>query len=85
MKVIKQSIGVDVAQDELVCSFGTLLEDLSSKIIARKTFANSLSGFKACLKWAISLKNADTEVLLLLQNQTFHFTFLPIAIGIQSA
>lgn len=67
MKVIKQSIGVDVAQKELVCSFGTLLDDLSFKIIARKTFANSLSGFKACLKWAKSLKNADTEVLFVME------------------
>jgi transposase len=67
MKVIKQSIGVDVAQNELVCAFGSLLDDLSGKIIARKTFANSLSGFKACLKWAISLKNADLEVLFVME------------------
>jgi len=40
MKAIKQTIGVDVAQDELVCSFGLLFEDLSWQIKARKTFGN---------------------------------------------
>lgn len=55
MKAIKQTLGVDVAQDELVCSFGLLFEDLSWQIKARKTFGNHSSGFKACLKWAESM------------------------------
>ncbi len=49
MKAIKQTIGVDVAQDELVCSFGLLFEDLSWQIKARKTFGlyfpNPFSGY----------------------------------------
>ncbi|OOG68561.1 IS110 family transposase [Algoriphagus sp. A40] len=67
MKAIKQTIGVDVAQDELVCAFGALLEDLSWQIKARKTFGNNPSGFKACLKWAGSMKEANSEVLFVME------------------
>lgn len=67
MKTIKQSIGVDVAQNELVCSFGILVEDLSWKIKARKTFGNHPSGFKACLKWAESMKDVNSEVLFVME------------------
>jgi hypothetical protein len=32
MKILKQVVGIDVAQKELVVSFGRLLEDLSPEI-----------------------------------------------------
>jgi transposase len=67
MNAIKQTIGVDVAQDELVCSFGILFEDLSWQIKARKTFGNHPSGFKACLKWAESMRNLHSEVLFVME------------------
>mgnify|MGYP005860101113 CR=1 FL=1 len=67
MNPIKQSVGVDVAQDELVCAFGVLLQDLSWQIKSRKTFKNNLSGFKACTKWAESFKDSATEVLFVME------------------
>ncbi len=67
MKAIKQCLGVDVAQDELVCSFGILLEDLSWQIKARKTFGNHLSGFKACIKWVKSFQDSDSGDLFVME------------------
>lgn len=67
MKAIKQTIGIDVAQDELVCSFGILFEDLSWQIKARKTFGNHSSGLKACLKWAESMRDANSDVLFVME------------------
>lgn len=67
MKAIKQSVGVDVAQDELVCAFGVLMEDLGWKIKARKTFRNHLAGFKACLKWVESFQDSNSEPLFVME------------------
>lgn len=67
MKAIKQSVGVDVAQNELVCAFGVLLEDLSWQIKARKTFGNHLSGFKACVKWVESFQDSNPEHLFVME------------------
>ena len=67
MKAIKQAVGVDVAQDELVCSYGILFEDLSWQIKSRKTFANHNSGFKACLKWVESMRDVNSEVLFAME------------------
>jgi transposase len=58
---------VDVAQDELVCSLGILFEDLSWQIKSRKTFRNHPSGFKACLKWAESMRDVHSEVLFVME------------------
>jgi transposase len=67
MKAIRQSVGVDVAQDELVCAFGVLLEDLSWQIKARKTFGNHSSGFRACLSWVESFRDSSLEVLFVME------------------
>ena len=52
MKKLKQTVGIDVAQNELVCTFGYLLEDLSIGLKSSMTFKNSLTGFKKLKKWA---------------------------------
>lgn len=67
MKAIKQCVGVDVAQDELVCAYGVLLEDFNWQIKARKTFKNNLSGFKACIKWVDSFQDSSSEMLFVME------------------
>jgi transposase len=67
MKAIKQTVGVDVAQKELVCVVGVLLEDLSVSLKARKAFGNHLSGFKAFLKWAKSFTEASPDLTVVLE------------------
>lgn len=55
MQVLKQVIGIDVAKDELVCSFGNLLPSLDSELKSSAVFKNSVSGFIKLKKWAASL------------------------------
>lgn len=60
MKILKQVVGVDVAQKELVISIGRLLENLSIQIYASKVFVNSSKGYRTLIDWV--LKNVDTAV-----------------------
>jgi transposase len=48
-KTIKQSVGIDVAQDELVVCFTLLQEDLSHERKWTKAFTNNAKGFKAMI------------------------------------
>jgi transposase len=50
--IYKEVIGVDVANNELVVSFGRLKADLSVEIFAYKVFKNNELGFCAFLLWA---------------------------------
>jgi len=61
VKIVKQVVGIDVAQDELVVSLGHLQQDLSIRILSRKEFANNAVGFSKLVAW--SLKAIDQSVL----------------------
>lgn len=61
-KVIKQVVGIDVAQKELVVSAGRMFEDLTPEIYAFKTFANSATGFTAFLTWVKKLTDSSVCV-----------------------
>ena len=48
--VLKQVLGIDVAQNELVVTFGRLIDDLTIELIAHKVFKNTDNGFSTLLK-----------------------------------
>lgn len=50
-KILKQVLGIDVAQKELVVCLGRIYDDLESEFYAGKSFANKPTGFVALLKW----------------------------------
>lgn len=50
-KILKQAVGIDVAQKELVVSLGCLQEDLSQEIYAYKVFPNTKNGFSTLVSW----------------------------------
>jgi len=50
-KVVKQVLGIDVAQKELVVSLGRMYEDWTPELYAGKVFANTEKGFASLLKW----------------------------------
>jgi transposase len=50
MRTIKQSIGIDVSKDSLVCCIGTL-EDDQQKFVKPKSFPNTLEGFNSLSDW----------------------------------
>ncbi len=54
-KILKQVVGVDVAQKELVVTLGRMFNDLSIELYAYKVFKNSELGVIALLKWTKSL------------------------------
>lgn len=61
-KVLKQVLGIDVAQKELVVCLGRIYDDLESEFYAGKAFANKPTGFIALLKWV--RKHTDEAVVV---------------------
>ena len=50
-RIVKQVLGIDVAQKELVVCLGRMYDDWTPELYAGKAFANSPKGFAALLKW----------------------------------
>lgn len=61
-KILKQSVGIDVAQKELVVQVGRLYEDLSTELYAYKCFANNAKGFISLVKWVLKLTVPEVSV-----------------------
>lgn len=61
-KILKEVLGVDVAQKELVASLGRMYDDSSIEIYAYKVFKNNDAGIVALLKWVKLLANKDVRV-----------------------
>jgi transposase len=61
-RVIKQTLGIDVAQKELVVTLGKLNEDLSLELFARKVFLNNKKGFFELKKWIYKLADKNIPV-----------------------
>ncbi|MEG4093335.1 MULTISPECIES: IS110 family transposase [unclassified Microcoleus] len=66
-QIIKQVAGIDVAQDELVVSLGYLTQDLCTKCIARKTFANNVKGFSGFRQWLEKSSIADVPLQIVME------------------
>lgn len=50
-KIVKQVVGIDVAQKELVVSLGRMHDDLTAELYAHKTFGNTQKGFMSLVTW----------------------------------
>jgi len=50
MQILKQVLGVDVAQKELVVTLGRLNIDLSIELYSHKVFRNTNSGIESLVK-----------------------------------
>ncbi|TDE18088.1 transposase [Dyadobacter psychrotolerans] len=67
MRALKQVLGVDVAQKELVVTLGRLLDDLSIELYAYKIFSNTEKGFSSLLAWAKKLADPDIELRFVME------------------
>lgn len=67
MKILKQVLGTDVAQKELVVSLGRLLEDLTVEIYASKVFPNTQKGFASLLSWVKQLTDPTLAVRFVME------------------
>ncbi len=75
-KVIKQVAGIDVAQKELVVSMGRMYDDFELEIIAYKTFANNIKGFKAFLLWIKRFTDCEIPVRCVMEaTGVYHESF----------
>lgn len=54
-KIVKQVVGIDVAQKELVVCLGRMYDDWTPELYANKTFANTANGFAALTLWVKKL------------------------------
>jgi transposase len=61
-KVIKQSVGIDCAQEELVAAFGIMCQDYGIRIISHKAFPNHAEGFEDLLRWSEKLRQKEIDV-----------------------
>jgi transposase len=61
-KIVKQVVGIDVAQNELVVCLGKMYDDWSAELYASKTFANNPKGFEALEKWVIKMMDPQVSV-----------------------
>jgi transposase len=50
-KLVRQVVGIDVAQKELVVSLGRMFDDLTPELYGYKTFANTDKWFEALVIW----------------------------------
>lgn len=58
MKTTKQSIGIDVSKDHLMCCVGTL-ENEKQAFGKSKSFNNTEQGFQSLIEWANAEKHTD--------------------------
>ena len=66
-KLLKQAVGIDVAQDELVATFGKKYDDLSYQLISTSVFKNTKSGMMQLLKWSNKFKELDSPIVYVME------------------
>ncbi len=67
MRVVKQVLGVDVAQKELVVTLGRINEDLSKELYSYRVFRNKETGFVALLKWLKKETKEDVNIQVVME------------------
>jgi transposase len=65
--LVKQVVGIDVAQKELVVALGRMYDDWSPELYSHKTFPNTEKGFIALLLWVKKQTSADVELRFVME------------------
>jgi transposase len=66
-KTVKQVVGIDVAQDELVISIGKMYDDWTPEQVAHKTFANQSKKFAELQQWVKQHTTAELPVCYVME------------------
>jgi transposase len=66
-KIVKQVVGIDVAQKELVVSIGRMLDDWSPELYSYKTFPNTAKGFAALALWVKQMTQQEAELRFVME------------------
>ena len=76
MKILKQVVGIDVAQKELVVSYGIIKDDLQAEIVSNKTFGNTNDGFLKLLSWVKKISDGESNVHFVMEaTGVYHESF----------
>jgi len=67
MKILRQSIGVDISKSKFDCCLGVIDELSNFKILGHKTFANNPSGFLKLIHWIESKKIKSVPISLVME------------------
>jgi transposase len=75
-KIVKQVVGIDVAQKELVVSLGRMYEDFGLEVHAYKIFRNTPKGFSDLVIWANKLTDQGVGVRYVMEaTGVYHESF----------
>jgi transposase len=66
-RIVKQVLGIDVAQKELVVSLGRMYDDWTPELYCSGTFVNSTKGFGALVKWVNKMTVDVTTVRFVME------------------
>jgi transposase len=66
-KIVKQVVGIDVAQKELVVTIGLMLDDWSPQLRGCKAFPNTPKGFHALEQWVKEQNNPEVTVRFVME------------------
>ncbi len=61
-KIVKQVVGIDVAQDELVVCIGRMYNDWTPELYGHKIFSNTAKGFISLADWVAKLSDCTIEM-----------------------
>src|ERR1700741_1124726 len=61
-KLVKQVVGIDVAQEELVVCIGRMYDDWTPELYSHKTFPNTAKGFILLAEWESKLSDPGIEL-----------------------
>lgn len=74
--IVKQVLGIDVAQDELVVCLGRMYNDWTPELYATKTFANTAKGFATLVAWVEKLTDNSLQVRYVMEaTGVYHESF----------
>ncbi len=75
-KVVKQVLGIDVAQKELVVCLGKMYDDWTPALVAHKVFVNTKKGFAELVDWVKKLTEVDIPVQYVMEaTGVYHESF----------
>lgn len=66
-KLLKQVVGIDIAQKKIDVSLGWMDQDANTVVYAYKTFNNSEKGFTGLLLWVKKHTQADTQLRFVME------------------
>jgi transposase len=67
MNLLRQVVGIDVAKDELVCTYGVIKSDFIVEFKSSMVFKNSLTGFEKLSNWALKLSLESSELYYVME------------------